>query len=258
MSRLSPILIVPDVHAPFHDVDAWELLLDVARDLKPETIVLMGDLMDCFCISAHSKSPERVYRLKDEVLVARELLAQLDELGAIEKVYLEGNHEDRLARYISDKAPELYGLIDIPKLLKLEESGWEWVPYRTDIKRGAVHYAHDIGYHGKYAVYRTLDGFQHSNITAHTHRLCYIVGGSAVGEAQVGASFGWLGDVHQVTYTHRAKAKREWATGFGIAYLDKQNGHTHFQPVPIVDGRCVVNAKLYRAPRLRKGKRVRG
>lgn len=252
MNRLSPILVVPDVHAPFHDADAWKLMIDVARDLQPETIVLIGDLMDCFCISSHSKSPERVFRLKDEVLVARGLLDDLDSLGAKDKVFLEGNHEDRLARYISDKAPELYGLIDIPKLLELKDRDWEWVPYRQDTRLGSIYYTHDVGFFGKYSVYRTLEAYQHSNVTGHTHRLAYIVGGNAAGESQIGASFGWLGDVSQITYTHQAKAKRDWALGFGVGYLDKQNGHTHFQPIPIVDNRCVFNGKLYKAPGRRK------
>jgi hypothetical protein len=180
------------------------------------------------------------------------LLDQLDGLGAVERDYLEGNHEFRLVRFIEERAPELHGLLDIPSLLNLEERGWTWTPYRQDIKRGKVHFAHDVGYTGRYAPYRTLDAFQHSVATVHTHRMALIVEGNATGESKVSASLGWLGDVAQVEYMHQARAKKDWALGFGVGYEDSETGHTWITPVPIVDSRCVVNGKLYKAPRRRK------
>ena len=43
---------------------------------------------------------------------------------------------------------------------------------------------------------------------------------------------------------HEAKAS-DWVKGFGIGYLEPQTGIVHLQPVPIVNGRCVVNGKLF-------------
>lgn len=253
--RLRPVLIVPDCHAPFHSVDGWELMLDVARDLKPERIVVMGDFLDCYSVSRHSKDPARQSNLDGEIAVARGLLDELDALGATEKDFLEGNHEFRLVRYMEERAPELHGLLEIPKLLRLEERGWRWTPYRQDIRHGKMHYVHDVGYAGRYAVHRTLDAFQHSVASVHTHRMAVVYEGNSTGESKVSAQFGWLGDVDQVDYMHRARAKKDWALGFGIGYEDRKTGHCFLQPVPIVQGRCVVNGKLWKAPRKRKGKR---
>lgn len=250
--RLSPILVVPDTHAPYHDEDAWQLMLDVARDLKPETIVCIGDLADFYSVSAHSKDPARRASLKDEVAVVRQKRAELDALGASRKVFCEGNHEYRLARYLQDKAPELFDVIDVPNVLELTANGWEFIPYRNHKRRGAVHYTHDVGSAGRYAAFRALDTYQHSNITGHTHRLVYIVEGNAVGESKLSASFGWLGDVEQIDYMHRAKAKKDWSLAFGAGYEDQQTGHAFLIPVPIVEYRCVWNGKLYKAPGLRK------
>jgi hypothetical protein len=249
--RLSPVLIVPDVHAPFHDEDAWQLMMEVARDLRPETIVVIGDLADFYAVSSHSKDPERVIGLVGEIAVARQKRAELDSLGAKTKIFCEGNHETRLGRYLRDKAPELFGIIDVPLVLELEENGWDFVSYRDHRRRGAVHYTHDTGASGRYAAFKSLDIYQHSVVTGHTHRLVYIVEGNAVGQAKVSASFGWLGDVTQIDYMHRAKAKKDWALAFGIGYEDSQTGHTFLVPVPIVEYRCVFNGKLYKAPGLR-------
>jgi hypothetical protein len=252
MTRLRTTLIVPDVHAPYHSVDAWELMLEAGRYLQPDSIVVMGDLIDCYAVSRHSKDPARASRLDKEVDVVRGLLDQLDSLGADDKVFIEGNHEHRLVRYIQEKAPELYGIFDMPRLLRLEERGWSWVSYRDHAKRGAVHYTHDTGHSGRYAVYRSLDVYQHSVATVHTHRMALVVEGNAVGEPKVSAQFGWLGDVGQVEYMHAASARKNWALGFGIGYTDTQTGHTWLTPIPILDFRCVVDGKLLKAPSRRK------
>jgi hypothetical protein len=252
--RLKPVLIVPDVHAPYHDEDAWQLMLDVARELKPETIVVMGDLADFYAVSSHSKDPKRATQLKEEIEVVKRLVGELEALGADRRIYIEGNHEDRLARYLRDKAPELFGVVDVPSLLGLEN--WEFVRYRDHIKVGKIHHTHDVGSSGRNAAFRALDLYQHSIGTAHTHRLIYIVEGNAVGEAKVSASFGWLGDVEKVDYMTRAKARKDWALGFGVGYEDKQTGHTFLVPIPIVQYRCVFGGKLFKAPAKRKKLRV--
>jgi predicted phosphodiesterase len=249
--RLRPVLVVPDVHAPYHNEDAWQLMLDVARALKPETVVCIGDLWDCYALSSHSKDPERVTQLKHELQIVRAKRQELDDLNAQSYIFCEGNHENRLKRYLRDKAPEMFGIVDVPSLLELGPK-WEFIEYRNHTRRGAVHYTHDTGAAGRYAAFKSLDVYQHSVITGHTHRLVYIVEANAVGEAKLSASFGWLGDVNQIDYMHRAKAKKDWALAFGVGYEDRQTGHTFFVPIPIVEGRCVFNGRLFKMPRLRK------
>ena len=56
--------------------------------------------------------------------------------------------------------------------------------------------------------------------------------------------FGWLGDVRQVDYMFRVKANRDWALGFGVGYV-RDNGFVYLQPVPIVEGSCCVEGKLF-------------
>lgn len=250
--RLRSILIVPDTHAPFHHVDGWDLMLDVARDLKPDTIVHIGDLIDCAAVSFHSKDPARALGLQDEIDSARELRGQLDALDAKRKVFCLGNHEHRLERYLRDKAPELFGMLDISKLLKMEENGWEVIPYRDHSRVGKVAATHEAGFAGRYAAFRVLDLFQTSVVTGHTHRLQYVVEGDAEGQPRLSAAFGWLGDITHVEYAHQAKARHDWTLGFGVGHTDTQTGHTWLTPVPILENRCVYAGKLYKAPRRRK------
>ena len=245
-NKLEPLLTVPDAHIPYHDTRAWNLMLSVARDLKPKHIITIGDLLDFYTVSAHSKDPHRANRLAEEISAGNACIDQLDALKATNKIAIGGNHSDRLQRYLQDKAPELFDIISVPGLLRYKERGWRWVPYKEDIKLGKCYFTHDIGSAGRNAVFTALDMYQHSIVTGHTHRMQYIVEGNAVGEFKLSAQFGWLGDAKKVDYMHRAQVNKNWALGFGIGYLDPETGIVYMTPVPIIKYTCAVNGKLYR------------
>jgi len=214
---------------------------------KPDTVVIMGDWIDCLAVSHWSKDPTRVLSLKEE---ANQAKAYLDRIKAKRKIYIAGNHEDRLQRYLQEKAPELLWFVDIPGLLDLDAKGWEYVPYKASTTIGKVHLTHDVGSAGRYNVYKALDTFQTSVITAHTHRLAYVVEGDATGSCQVSSQFGWLGDVDQANYMHQVNARRNWALGFGLGYHQRSTGYVYVVPVPIVNYSVAIEGTI-----LAKGRR---
>lgn len=244
-AKLEPILIVSDAHIPYHDKKAFALMLGVAKDLKPKHIYIIGDFVDFYAVSSHSKSPKRSLQLAEELKAGEAALDQLDKLGAENKVYIGGNHEDRMQRYLQDKAPELFDVVSVPDLLHLKQHGWEYVPYKKHTKLGKMHFTHDVGSAGRNAIFKCLDTYQHSVVTGHTHRLAYIVEGNAVGESKVSAQFGWLGDSRSVDYMQHAKVLKDWALGFGVGYYDPTSKLVYLTPVPIVNYTAVVNGKLY-------------
>ena len=247
MSDLRPWLFVPDAHRPYHDARAWTLMLKVGRALKPKGVAVIGDLADCYAISSHIKDPKRATQFVEEVSDVNHGLDELDSLGAEDKIFLAGNHEDRLERYIRTKAAELDGVTSIPQLFRLKERGWHYVPYHEHTRRGKLYLTHDVGVAGRYAVYRCLEAFEHSVVTGHAHRLAYVVEGNATGKRKVSAQFGWLGDVKQVNYMSRVKVIKDWVLGFGIGYIHAVTGVAYLTPIPIVEYTCVVEGKLYAA-----------
>jgi len=244
--KLEKILFVSDAHIPYHDKKAFNLMLKVMKDFKPDHVIIMGDFIDNFSVSSHSKDPNRALKLDYEVEEAKKLLKQLSDLGAKNKVFISGNHCDRLERYLQDHAPELFNFISTEKILELEKFGFKYVPYKKHYKLGKLYITHDTGNAGQYAVYKALDTFQKNIVIGHIHRTSYVVQGSAHGDTHVGASFGWLGDINEIDYMHRIKALRDWSLGFGIGFLDSKTGCVYLQPVPIVNGTCVVSGKLYK------------
>jgi hypothetical protein len=244
---LEPMLIVPDVHRPYHSKVGWNLLMQVGRFLKPKHLIVIGDFADFYSCSSHDKDPSRANRLEEELVDVDEGLNDLDSLGAEHKEYVEGNHENRSWRQIIKHSPSLAGLVTTEKLLKLKERGWAFTPYKRHTSLGAVHYTHDVGSSGRNATFKVLDTYQHSAVTGHAHRMQYIVEGNAVGEVKLSAMFGWLGDVDQVDYMHVANARKNWCLGFGVGYYDPSSGFSYLVPVPIVHSTCMVNGRLFRA-----------
>jgi UDP-2,3-diacylglucosamine pyrophosphatase LpxH len=243
---LEPLLLVSDAHVPYHDRKWWDLLLQVGRALRPKHIVVIGDFADFYSVSDHDKAPERANRMDDELAEVDACLDQLDALGATDKLYIEGNHEDRLRRHLM-KNPALARVVSTEKLLRLKERGWEFVPYKRHAARGAVHFTHDVGAAGRNAVFRALDVYGHSVVSGHTHRFAYIVEGTATGECKLSATFGWGGDVEQIDYMNLAKARKDWALGFAVGYLDPASGFCYLVPLPVIHGTVCFNGRLFRA-----------
>ena len=215
--------------------------MKAAKLLKPHIIVVMGDFADCYSVSNHTKGPHQPRYLKEELEVVSTRLAELEALRAHTKVYLMGNHEDRIDRLIDAQAPALSGMVSMSTHLRLWERGWYMVPYKRKTKLGKLNLTHDVGTAGQNAHRDAASAFMSSAAIGHTHRMSYEVRGKLDGTPYLAAMFGWLGDFASIDYMHEVKAA-QWAHGFGIGFMEP-NGVVHVQPVPIVKGVCVVLGK---------------
>lgn len=243
---MKSILFIPDTHCPYHDDRAFALLGKVADQLRPDITVILGDFADFYAVSSHLKDPARRETLEDEVAKTRILLRCVESWSKGKRLYVMGNHEDRLARYIATQADAMHGIVTVDSLFGLTDHGWAITPYKQHTAVGKLYITHDLGKSGATAVKDAAASYQDNVVIGHIHRMLYQVGGSAKRKSHVAASFGWLGDVSRVDYMHQIRAYRDWTLGFGLGYLEP-NGVVHLQPVPIVAYKCVVNGKLYAA-----------
>lgn len=254
-------LVQPDKHCPYHDKRAHELLLRVMESIKPEVLINLGDHWDFFAISDHQKDPRQRKDLEWEIRVGDEVLKDYEQLGVFKrKIFCEGNHEWRLARYISNKAEEVYrtlapaGLLQtrtLPEALNFKARGWEWLPYKDYGRIGDFHFTHDVEKAGKTAHESAQADFETSSAIGHTHQMRLMVRGNSHGQWKTGAMFGWLGDWQQIDYRHKMKVRREWPLGFGIVRIEHATDVAHVQPILIHCERrryrCSVDGKLFSA-----------
>ena len=221
-------------------------MLKAMADFKPDITIILGDFQDNYTVSKFSKDPARKSSLKWEIDETNTVLDTVDKIGSKKKIYIAGNHEYRLDKYIHDKAPELHGIIDTEQALRLKERGWIFIPYRKDYKLGKVYLTHDVNSSGRNAAHKVIDTYMHSAITGHSHRMLYVVEADGIGEPILSAQFGWLGDISKVDYQHRIVAVKNYVLGFGIGYMEEETGLTFSVPVPIIHNKCMINGKIYK------------
>lgn len=242
-------LVVPDCHHPSVDRKAWELLLKVGKAIKPDTLIILGDFGDFASVTSHAKNhKQRQIMLADELFACNEALCDLEEIKATRKIFVCGNHEDRLGRYIALRVPEMQGLYGttIQSALRLDDRGYETVAYREHVNVDGLYVTHDTGTAGINAHRSSLQRFQRDILIGHTHRLGYEAKRTISGHPIIGAMLGWLGDAKLCAgYMHDANATVDWCHGFGIVH-SHQDKH-YIQPIVIhPDYSCVVDGKLFR------------
>lgn len=241
------VAIIPDVHVPEQDPVAWPVALAGIAAFRPDTIVFLGDFCDFNSISSHGKRPDKIEHLKAEVEAANKELDRVQAIGAKRVIFCEGNHCFRAARFIADHAPALYGMFTVPHLLRMEERGWDFIPYRSFAKIGKLHFTHDCGHAGTTSAARSRESFGTNVIVGHSHCATVTYRGDAHGESHVGVSGGWLGNPKSVSYMHKVAVARNWQHAFSVAYIDKERGDAHVNLIPIVNGRCCVEGRLVEA-----------
>lgn len=244
-------LVIPDTHRPYHDVKAYNLMMEVASFLKPNEITFLGDYADFYCVSSHAKDPRILKMLIEEV---EDVIDGFDEIDKTfpdaKKVFLEGNHEFRLERHLIDKAPALFGITSVEHVLKIDgRPNWRFVPYAPNqnhkILGSRLNARHEpLGTTAKATSQRAMA----SVVYGHIHRIeeSHIVG--LDGSNHVAFSVGWLGDKRKDKVFHYVKHHWQWQLGFGLVWVDPSNGYFYHQKVHILDNyTCVVNGKKFKA-----------
>lgn len=133
------------VRRALHCTPAINAALEFTRDFKPDVFILGGDQLDFGAISFHNHGKPRLVeglRITDDYKAIEEgLLKPLDALKIPWKVWLTGNHENRIHRYL-DANPEAEGLIEPDTALRLNARGWFLQPEEVPYKLGKIHFVH--------------------------------------------------------------------------------------------------------------------
>jgi predicted phosphodiesterase len=241
---LKKILLLGDVHAPYHHRPSWDLMIRTGKRWKPDVIVQMGDFLDMYPTSTYSKRADRPLLIDGEIETGNKLLDQLDSLGAKEKYMILGNHDARLAKYIEKNAQALTNLVKVEDLLQLKSRGWGVTQFGDYLKLGKLYMTHEDGAVGRNAHMKALDNYQANIAIGHVHRLASIYESNVRGENHVGLSVGWLGDASKCDYMKKV-GERFWQTGFATALL-RPNGIVHTRLHTIIKGVVELDGILYK------------
>lgn len=250
---LKTALIIPDCHFPFNDKKKYALMIEAAVDLgdRLKEIVILGDFADFYSVMSHPKDPRVFSMLEDEIVSVLAALSELDHLFPhVQKIFICGNHEHRLERYLCDRAPALFGLTSVEHLFEFNRRPkWRFIPYGPNQSHSVlgsklIARHEPLGSSAKATAAKALC----SLVYGHIHRLeeSHIVG--LDGTNHVCFSVGWLGDKNQDLIFNYVKSHHQWQAGFGLVHVDSSNGYFYHNKIHILDNNtCVINEKIYKA-----------
>lgn len=247
-SLTKKVLTIPDVHIPFHDKRAYALMLKVAKDYRPDEVVILGDYADFYWASFHGKNPDiaQNFTAQDEIESVNAGLQEfVDLFPTAKKVFIEGNHEYRLARYLQRNAPDLYTSIRIKDTLDL--ANWEVIPYGPtqlyQVCDSHLYARHEPYGAGAHCAYQSLVKGGKSLIFGHVHRIQEYQSVDAVGKNHRAVGLGWLGDKNSPVMQY-VQAHHQWALGFGLVDV-LPNGNFFQRTIHIIDYTCLADGWLY-------------
>ena len=117
------ILVVSDMHIPYHHQDAIRFLKEIKKEYKPDFIVNIGDLLDFHAISMHSHDPD-LFSAGHELKEARKYVKELE--GIFPKVIeVDSNHSSLVYRRALKFGMSKEFLKDYGDFLGTKK--WKWV-----------------------------------------------------------------------------------------------------------------------------------
>lgn len=138
------ILVLSDMHIPYHDRKAICEALEYGNEKQVDTIILNGDIMDCYALSKWVTDP-RKRDMKYEIEVTKNFLKELRE--AFPKaliIFKKGNHERRWETFLKAKSVELFDINEfrLQFVLGLEALRIINVEQQNMIKAGSLNIVH--------------------------------------------------------------------------------------------------------------------
>ena len=117
------ILVISDMHVPYHHKDSIEFLKEIKKEYKPDIIVNIGDLLDFHAISMHEHNPD-LFSAGHELKEARKYIKELEDIFP-KMVEVDSNHSSLVYRRALKFGMSKEFLKNYGDFLGTKK--WEWV-----------------------------------------------------------------------------------------------------------------------------------
>jgi len=141
------ILLISDLHIPYHNIEAVTIALDYGKKENVNTIFINGDLIDNHQISKFESDPKK-RSVKQEFDATREFLVQLRKAFPKVLIYwLKGNHCIRWEKFLYSKVREIWNddYFFLEERLQLNSVGVKILDDKVLVKAGKLSITH--GHH---------------------------------------------------------------------------------------------------------------
>lgn len=244
---MSVTVVVPDAHIEAgEDPTRFMALGNYLVENQIPRMVQLGDLMSVDALSAWDLSKRAIMenrRFKEELRSGRDCIealyqpikdynrkkvSQKKRLFFPEMIFLEGNHEDRVKRYLENK-PEISDIFDdIPVRIGIYEHGGIYCGYRDYIYRDGIAFTHVPMNGNNQPISNTTPGtlltaalkdHDTSVVFGHTHRLAYATDTrNAEKEEQITALMAGCFFEGTPEYAKGSKNAKDWWRGIVVLH----------------------------------------
>ena len=137
------VLVMSDIHIPYHSIEAVTAVLDYAKMERPDMVLLNGDAIDFFQLSRFCKEPKK-RSFAHELGAFKEFFEILQKTLKAKVIFKLGNHEERYNHFLWMKAGELEGVeeFNLENIIKARAEGVEVIGEKRIIKAGDLNIVH--------------------------------------------------------------------------------------------------------------------
>lgn len=236
-------VFIGDLQRPFQDDAAVAVVERFLKDTRPDVVHFVGDVLDFYQLSDHERDPAKRVGLWAQLEADAAWLWRVRDLVPDARlVWEDGNHEDRLRRYLWRAAPELadFPTLHLEELLAFKELEIERHPYRagTLLAQGNFLVIHGdlVRPQSAYTARAMLDEYGVSGISGHTHRMGSHYKNN-LGGYRAWFENGCLCRMEGMEYiTHP-----NWQQGFSVGYFKEDR--FHIDQVPVLHGKILYGGK---------------
>ena len=234
-------LILSDIHLPYHDEEALSIALEWSLNNNIDTIILNGDIMDCYPISSFIKDIN-MPSLREEIEMTISFFSYLRELFPTQPIFYKlGNHEERIKNYLLRSAKEFADIdnLKMENLLHLDEFKITLVN-REIIKVGKLNvlHGHEMG-ESVFSPVNPARGMflkaKSNTIFGHNHQVSHHSENNINGENTGVWSMGCL---CTLSPDYRPFAYTKWSHGFACVDVYEDNSF-HVNNMRIINGKIV-------------------
>jgi hypothetical protein len=234
------VLILSDIHVPYHSIDAITAAITYAKKSKPDALLLNGDTIDCHRLSRFIKDPKK-RNFKLELDTFKSLFDVFEkELDC--KIYFKvGNHEERYEHFLYEKAGELVGIeeFQFENIIRARARGIEMIADKRPMKMNNLWGIHGHEYVGGISapVNPARGLFLKSKVSCfqgHNHQSSEHTEPTLTGKMVTTWSLGCLSELHPMYMP-----LNKWNHGFAEVDLDTNGEDFEFNNKRIFKGKIL-------------------
>jgi len=231
----STVLVGGDLHIwPGQTPLMWQAFVAVAKNIKPNCIVLNGDILDGARVSRHgSLLGVAAPKVSAEIEAAQELIGKLPRTQ--HRVWTIGNHDQRVDNYLANNAPELD---DYSGRLSDRFPLWHFC-YSVVINKCEIRHRFRAGIH---AGYNNALNSGVSVVSNHTHQLQVTAIRNRLG-THWGVEAGMLGDPMAKQFEYTEGAPNRAQEGFVVLTFDEDGDLLPPETCEMVKGHPIFRGK---------------